>query len=201
MTRVVVDITMSLDGYVTGPSPGLDQGLGIGGEPLHNWAIDHKSAVDEQILASGYAATGVVIMGRRTFDIIDGPHGWNDDMGYGAERDQSAPPPTVVVTHTIPENPRHTAGFTFVTNGIASALAAARELAGDKDIVIMGGADIADQFLRQGLVDELRLHLAPLVLGSGTQLLRDLGWIELNQGEVVSTSHVTHLTYSVENTR
>jgi dihydrofolate reductase len=174
---------------------------GIGGEPLHDWAIDHKTAVDEQILADGYAATGVVVMGRRTFDIIDGPQGWNDDMGYGAERDQSTPPPTVVVTHTVPENPRHTAGFTFVTEGIESTLSSARDLAGDKDIVIMGGADIADQFLRQGLVDELRLHLAPVVLGSGTPLLRNLGSIELIQGEVVSTSHATHLTYSVRAAR
>jgi dihydrofolate reductase len=122
-------------------------------------------------------------------------------MGYGARRDQSTPPPNVVVTHRVPESPRHTDGFTFVTDGIESTLTIARELAGEKEVVIMGGANIAHQFLRHGLVDELRLHLAPIILGSGTPFLRDLGPVELTQGEVVSTSHAAHLTYTVRTAR
>lgn len=198
MTKICVDITMSLDGYVTGPSPGLEQGLGVGGEALHHWAMAHKTDADERILASGYEATGVVIMGRRTFDIIDAPDGWNDDVGYGAARDQSTRPPNIVLTHNVPDNPRLRHGFTFVTGGPRAALDAALELAGTKDIVIMGGADVAGQFLRAALVDELRLHIAPVILGAGTPLWKDLPHVELAQTGVVSTPYGIHTTYSMK---
>src|SRR3712207_8403110 len=93
MSRVIGDITMSLDGFVTGPGPDMEHGLGHGGEALHTWAME-GDPVDRQILAETTAATGVVIMGRRLFDIVDGPLGWNDEMGYGAA--EAATPPVLV---------------------------------------------------------------------------------------------------------
>src|SRR4051812_32014057 len=84
MSKVVADISMSLDGFVTGPDPGPDQGLGRGGDGLHTWALQ-PDKIDAEVLDETVDATGVVIMGRRLFDIIDGPLGWNDEMGYGAD--------------------------------------------------------------------------------------------------------------------
>src|SRR4029079_9923882 len=83
MTKVIADITMSLDGFVTGPDPDLEHGLGHGGEPLHEWAVSDDPG-DAQQLRAGTEQSGAVVMGRRLFDIIDGPGGWNDDVGYGA---------------------------------------------------------------------------------------------------------------------
>ena len=92
MTNVIADISMSLDGFVTGPEPDLAHGLGHGGEPLHTWAIDSDDEVDIQELKDATEASGAVVMGRRLFDIVDGPHGWNDEMGYGANL--AATPPS-----------------------------------------------------------------------------------------------------------
>ena len=98
MTKIIADITMSLDGYVTAPGADLEHGLGVGGEPLHDWAIESDDPVDAEILATSTEQTGAVIMGRRLFDIIDGPQGWNEEMGYGAHhaavrRSSSSPTP------------------------------------------------------------------------------------------------------------
>ena len=90
MGKVVVDISMSLDGFVTAPGADLKHGLGVGGEALHRWAWDHESAADAEVLVAGVAGTGAVLMGRRTFDFVDGPNGWGGDVGYGAKRDQIA---------------------------------------------------------------------------------------------------------------
>jgi len=84
MTRVIADISMSLDGFVTGPDPDVEHGLGHGGEPLHTWAIDSDDEVDAKVLADATGLSGAVVMGRRLFGTIDGPKGWNDEMGYGA---------------------------------------------------------------------------------------------------------------------
>ena len=100
MTKVIADITMSLDGFVTGPDPDLEHGLGHGGEPLHVWAFSDDE-VDAAELKESTERSGAVVMGRRLFDIIDGPGGWNDEVGYGAE--QVGTPPFFVVTHAKPE--------------------------------------------------------------------------------------------------
>ena len=84
MTQVVADISMSLDGFVTGPDPDLEHGLGRGGEPLHTWAVDSSDDTDTEVLREATQATGAVVMGRRLFDFVDGPHGWSDDIGYSA---------------------------------------------------------------------------------------------------------------------
>ncbi|AGL15770.1 putative DNA-binding protein [Actinoplanes sp. N902-109] len=193
---MVADISVSLDGYVTGPHPGLDNGLGDGGEPLHTWAFA-GDAVDREILVAGTEATGVVVMGRRLFDIIDGPRGWNDEVGYGAE--QAAQPPLLVVTRTPPDRARLADRTTFVVDGIRSAVAKAVAMAGERAVVIMGGGQTVRTAVEAGVVDELHLHLAPLLLGGGTPL-----WgggtapRRLRQIHVRPSATATHLTYRVD---
>jgi uncharacterized protein YndB with AHSA1/START domain/dihydrofolate reductase len=196
---VVVDISMSLDGYVTAPGADIAHGLGVGGEPLHTWAMAGRTARDIEILDKSVAATGAVLMGRRTFEVVDGPDGWNDDVGYGAERDQAGAPPVFVVTHSVPDRVRLVGRFTFVTGGLETALGKARAAAAGKDVVIMGGGDLAHGFLNAGLVDVLTIHLAPIVLGSGTPLFPPGGSarLRLELLDSVSTPAAEHLTYRV----
>jgi dihydrofolate reductase len=134
-------------------------------------------------------------MGRKLFDIIDGPHGWDSQVGYGAR--EAGSPPFFVVTHAAPENRRLELDFTFVSDGLASAIEQARNVAGAKDVVIMGGGDVIAQALDAGLVDELHLHLAPTVLGDGTPLFHGVGRIEMRQTDVRVSPHATHLTYDL----
>jgi dihydrofolate reductase len=199
MSQVIVDITMSLDGYVTGPGADLDHGLGIGGEPLHTWAFD-ASPQDNEVLENQATRTGAVIMGRRTFDVIDGPHGWTDKVGYAAELEPfHTPPPVFVVTHTAPATWRLGDRFTFVTDGLRSAVDKARAAAGDKDVVIMGGGATCHAFLEAGLADLLTIHLAPMILGDGTRLFPagQAKSLNLEPIRTVSTQAAQHLTYRV----
>lgn len=195
MTRVVADITMSLDGFVTGPNPSLTSGLGDGGELLHEWAFS-DDPVDAEILRTAVEATGAVVMGRRLFDIIDGPGGWNDEVGYGG--DFAAKPPFFVVTHQPPERVRLDLDFTFVPEGPAAAIDRARDAAGGKDVVVMGGGDVIAQSLADGLLDELSIHLAPMVLGGGTPLFKPEQRCSLVQTAVRPTSTATHIAYRVQ---
>lgn len=194
MPKVIGDITISIDGFVTGPDPGLDRGLGRGGEPLHRWVIDSTADVDRAILREATQQTGAVVMGRRLFDIIDGPHGWNDEMGYGA--DEVGTPPFFVVTHDAPSNVRLDLDFTFV-DGLASAIRQARDAAGQGNVVVMGGAEVVRGCLDDGHLDELRLHLAPIVLAAGTPLFQGASRRELVQRDVQVSPHATHITYEV----
>jgi dihydrofolate reductase len=136
-------------------------------------------------------------MGRRLFDFVDGPNGWNSDVGYGHDQKQSAAPSFYVVTHEPPAKVRLTSKFTFVTQGVADAIDQARAIAGDKDVVVMGGANVIDQCLAASLVDELRIHLSPLVLGGGTRLFERVAPATLAQREVIVSPRATHLTYEV----
>jgi dihydrofolate reductase len=195
MTKVIADITMSLDGFVTGPDPDLEHGLGHGGDELHAWAFS-DDPVDAAQLSTGTERSGAVVMGRRLFDIVDGPGGWNEDVGYGAR--EAAMPPFYVVTHAAPESRRlRDHDFTFVTDGIASAIEQARKAAGDKDVVIMGGGNVIAQALQARLVDQLHLHISPLVLGAGTPLFDGVGRIEMRQTDVQVSSTATHVTYEI----
>jgi dihydrofolate reductase len=195
MTKVIADISMSLDGFVTGPDPGPEQGLGRDGEALHTWVLESDDPVDAAVLQSATDRSGAVVMGRRLFDIIDGPGGWSDDMGYGAGH--AATPDFFVVTHSPPDSVRLGLRFTFVTDGIAAAVEAARAAAGDKDVVVMGGADVVRQCLDARLCDELCIHLSPIVLGAGTPLFADSVRTELVQRTVEVSRFATHLTYDV----
>jgi len=198
MSKVIADISMSLDGYVTAPGVDLKHGLGIGGEAIHAWVLEEpRSPVDEAVLAHSFERTGAVVMGRRLYDIVDGPHGWNDDVGYGHDQNQSVAPPCFVVTHQPPTQVRLASRFRFVTEGVAAAIDQARAAAGDKDVFVMGGANVIDQSLAAGLVDELHIHLSPLVLGGGTRLFEPVGPTTLIQREVTESPRATHLTYEV----
>lgn len=187
MSKVIADITMSLDGYVTGPSGDVDE--------LHAWVTD-QDAVDTEILERATAETGAVVMGRRLFDIVDGPNGWTKDMGYGAQ--QAGTPPFFVVTHSAPQHVRleRELGmrFTFVDD-LTAAVDQARTAATDGHVVIMGGGDIIGQTIEQGLVDELHLHLAPVLLGGGTPLFRAGTHQRYRQRDVRPSSNAVHLTY------
>jgi dihydrofolate reductase len=203
MTRIIADISMSLDGFVTGPGPGPLSGLGTGGEALHTWAFSDDPD-ERRILREATARSGAVILGRRLFDVVDGPQGWGEETGYGAG--EVGTPAFVVVTSTPPPSVRLTGlDWTFVTTGLPDAVAAARERAEaasaergtDLDVVLMGGGATVCSALAAGLVDALTLHLAPVVLGAGTPLFTGGAPRPLVQRSVTVTSNATHLTYDV----
>jgi dihydrofolate reductase len=210
MTQLKLEITMSLDGFVAGPDPSLDDPLGQGGERLHEWALGLVSwreqhgleggeeNIDSEIVAETTASVGAHIMGRRMFSGGSGP--WEDDPnanGWWGDTPPFGKPVFVLTRHA--REPVALAGttFTFVTDGIEAALDLAREAVGDKDVQISGGADVARQYLRAGLLDEMQIHVAPILLGSGTRLFEDAGGVEIEQTGVVSSDRVTHLRYRV----
>ncbi|MEU8790766.1 dihydrofolate reductase family protein [Streptomyces sp. NPDC048643] len=203
MTRIIADISVSLDGFVTGPDPGADNGLGTGGEALHTWAFSDDPD-DRRVLREATARSGAVILGRTLFDIVDGPHGWDDATGYGAG--EVGKPAFVVVTSSPPESVRlGDLDWTFVTTGLPDAVSAARERAEaaskergrDLDVVLMGGGATIGSALDTGLVDELTLHLSPVALGTGTPLFTGGTPLTLAQRNVTVTSTATHLTYDI----
>jgi dihydrofolate reductase len=203
MTRIIADISVSLDGFVTGPDPSRDNGLGIGGEALHTWAFSDDPD-DRRVLREGTARSGAVVLGRRLFDLVDGPEGWNDETGYGAG--EVGKPAFVVVTSSPPGSVRLTdLDWTFITTGLPDAVTIARERAEaassergeDLDVVLMGGGATIGSALAAGLVDTLSLHLAPVVLGAGTPLFPPGAPRTLVQRSVTPTSTATHLTYDV----
>ncbi|GAA1563940.1 dihydrofolate reductase family protein [Kribbella hippodromi] len=186
-----------MDGYVTGPNVAHDNGLGDGGEALHTWVFQGTDA-DQKVLDDAFKATGAVVQGRTLFDIIDGPHGWSDEMGYGAKPTGEANAPIFVVTHSAPEQTRLGDRFRFVGSP-AEAVAQALEVADGKDVSVMGGGQICHQVLAAGLADVLRLHVAPVVLGAGTRLFpADAApGYALELIDAVSTPAAQHLTYRV----
>ncbi|MDG9688745.1 dihydrofolate reductase family protein [Streptomyces sp. DH17] len=203
MTRIIADISISLDGFVTGPGPGPDNGLGTGGEALHTWAFSDDPD-DRRLLREATARSGAVVLGRRLFDVVDGPNGWDDTTGYGAG--EVGKPAFVVVTSSPPESVRLAdLDWTFVTTGLPDAVAAARERAEaasahsgkDLDVMLVGGGATIGSALDAGLVDTLSLHLAPVLLGSGTPLFTGGTRRTLVRRGVTPTSTATHVTYDV----
>jgi dihydrofolate reductase len=206
------NIAMSLDGFVTGPNPSEQDPLGEGGMQLHEWVFElaawrephgrEGGVVNEStpIVEGSQANVGAILMGRNMFG--GGPGPWGDDPWNGWWGEE--PPfhaPVFVLTHHARE-PLALEGttFHFVTDGISSALAQAREAAGSKDVALAGGADVAQQYLSAGLIDELRLSVAPVLLGSGTRLF-DGGagaGAALEQVRAVQAPGVTHLIYRVK---
>ena len=195
MTRVTADLGISLDGFSAGPDQSMDHPLGVGGEQLlDSWMFD---AADENAPeVEAILARSAFIMGRNMFgppeggDWDDAWHGW-----WGEEPPYRAP--VFVLTHHERDDLPMDGGttFHFVTDGIEAALERAGEVAGDGEVGIMGGPATVRQFLAAGLIDELRLHMVPVALGSGERLFEDLSGLELEPVSARHTSKVTHLTY------
>jgi dihydrofolate reductase len=185
MGNVVIDMSMSLDGYIAAPNDTPEQGLGEDGMRLHNWMFDDPS-VFEEIYGDLTQNTGAVIMGRRTYD--NSIEAWG---GKGPLGDV----PCFVVTHRPIEDAD--AIFTFVTDGIESALTKAQEAAGEKRIGLMG-ANADQQFLAAGLVDEIRIHVVDVLLGGGRRLFDQLpDRVDLELKGLSQTGSVAHLEYRV----
>ncbi|NVI92424.1 dihydrofolate reductase family protein [Actinomadura sp. BRA 177] len=212
MGKVTCDIGISVDGFVAGPNQRLDEPLGDGAERLHRWMFEQPEANAEAI--EKITAAGAFIMGRNMFASgrgdwdLDWTGWWGDEPPYHA--------PVFVLTHyerapvpmKAPSEARPLNGggrgledggttFNFVTDGIESAMARAQEAAGDADVAVAGGAQTVNQYLAAGLMDELRLHVAPIVLGAGERLFEDVGDLALEQVAVSHTDLVTHVTYRV----
>ena len=210
---VFLDISMSLDGYVAGPNQTLEQPLGEGGEQLHDWVVrleawrkphgreGGETGPDGDLYAATVDRIGAVIMGRRMFSGGQGP--WAADPNADAWWGDNPPfhVPVFVLTHHEREPVEKEGGttFHFVTEGAESALEQARAAAGDKDVSIAGGADVAQQYLRAGAIDDVTLHLAPVLLGGGVSLFGDLGTdLRLMLTNVLEAPLATHLQYQVE---
>jgi dihydrofolate reductase len=213
MARLVVDISVSLDGFVAGPNQSLDEPLGANGERLHDWVVATKqfkeahggeggeTGVDNDIGAEHLAGMGATIMGRHMFSSGEGP--WEDDpkaSGWWGDN----PPyhhPAFVLTHHAREPLEMEGGttFHFVTDGIESALEQARAAAGDQDVSLAGGGQVISQYLKAGLVDEMQLHVVPIFLGGGARLFEGhVGqapvWLQLTR-VVESPTGVVHVKY------
>lgn len=189
MSKVVFDISMSLDGFITAGNQSQEEPLGEGGEQLHTWMEDGSG---RQILKEASANLGAVITGRKNYD--DSVPWWGPDGPTGSARH-----PVFVVTHDAPSETPEGGVYTFVTDGIESALEQAKATAGDKTITVMGGASIGQQYIAAGLVDELSIHLVPVLFGSGTRMFENLGdkHIQLETTEVVESDAATHLRFRV----
>ena len=191
MSKVTADMSMSLDGFVTEPTPEAENPRGDDPGRLHDWMFSKKTATDAEIVDEIYATTGAVVIGKRMFDV--GVEPWGDPPPFGM--------PVFVVTHESRDPLPRRGGTTyqFVT-GLEAALADAREAAGDKDVGIWGGANIVTQSLQAGLLDEIQIHLIPILLGDGVRLFQDLqapGGIQLTRTRSIDTPSATHLRFSV----
>jgi dihydrofolate reductase len=191
MGKVTSEISMSLDGFITGPNVGVGNGMGDDGDRLHDWRFDAKTETDTAIVDEIYASTGAVLIGKRMFDVGFEP--WGDPPPFGM--------PVSVVTHEEREPLPMQGGttYTFVTDGIEAALELARAAAGDKNVGIWGGANIIREYLKAGLLDEMQLHLIPILLGDGIRLFEDLGpdRIELRRTSSIETPGATHFRFEV----
>lgn len=200
MTIVTCDLTVSLDGFLAGPHQTMDNPLGVGGEELHRWQFEEPVANAAEL--EGILSAGAYIMGRNMF-AGPGPGPWGEGWRgwWGEEPPYHAP--VFVLTHH-PRPPLVMDGgttFYFVEDGIEPALARAREAAAGKDVAVAGGAETARQYLSAGLIDELRLHISPLLLGAGERLLDNVRNVTLEPVEVSGTSLVTHIRYRVAGPR
>ena len=203
MGTVHASLGMSLDGFVAGPNAGPNNPLGDGGMRIHRWVYDlegwrerqslqgGKTNPDDEVSRETYDRTGAFVMGRRMFD--EGEVGWPDPPPFRA--------PVFVLTKRARDPWVRQGGttFTFVTDGVESALEQARAAAGEKDVLVSGGANTLGQFVEAGLLDELQIHLAPVLLGEGVRLFEgiDPENVELERTRVIDSPRVTHLRYRV----
>jgi dihydrofolate reductase len=202
MSKVIVELSVSLDGFVAGPNDGPENGLGDGGERLFAWYYSGDTAfplpgtdmvfqisrASAELLQEEWGKLGAMVAGRRMFDIA---HAWGGNPPGGG--------PCFIVTHSAPQEwLKEGSPFTFVTDGVESAIRQARQAAGGKDVSV-SSASIAQQCIKAGLLDEIRINLAPVLLGAGVRLFDNLGAapIELERTSVVEARGVTHLRYRV----
>jgi dihydrofolate reductase len=189
MARVICDMSASLDGYVTGPNDSRENPFGDGAEMLHDWIFAAATDEDRAVLQDVLDTVGAVVMGRTSFDKNEGDGGWGDGGPLGDA-------PCFVVTHHEPTT-SHPAIYTFVTDGVASAIEQAKAAAGDK-VVALHGATVMQQALPLGLVDEIRVHVIPVLLGGGTPLFATLdAAIRLERTQALATPAATHLAFRV----
>lgn len=212
MGKVFADISMSLDGFIAGPDPTLKEPLGQGGEQLHEWVVrlaawrkphgksGGETGPDGDVMEESVANTGAVIMGRRMFS--NGKGSWKNDPkadGWWGDNPPFHVPVFVLTNHAREKvNKKGGTSFAFVTDGIESALSQAKAAAGNKDISIAGGANTIQQFIRAGLLDELQIHMVPILLGGGTRLLENLGDTKLEKIRVIDSPLVTHLKFQIK---
>jgi dihydrofolate reductase len=212
MGRVISEISMSLDGFVAGPNPTVEEPLGERGEELHEWVVKLASwrkshglsggetNADSEIVDEYSANKGAVVMGRRMFS--GGEGSWDDDPqrdGWWGDNPPSHVP-VFILTHHEREKEVKEGGttFNFVTNGVASALKQAKAAAGGKDVLIAGGANVIQQFLNAGFIDEIQIHVVPILLSGGTRLLDKLDpKLRLEKTSVIDSPAVTHLKFRV----
>jgi dihydrofolate reductase len=190
--KVVADQSVSLDGFSAGPNLGMGNGMGDGGERLHDWMGSEagRTERDGAAVEDIFAGAGAVVVGRRMFDLGEEP--WGDPPPFHNN-------PVFVVTHR-PHAPIAKQGgttYTFVTDGLEAALARARVAAGDRNVVVLGGAEIIRQCIRGGLLDELRLHVVHTVLGGGTALFAGLDptGVALERVGLIDAEGATHVTF------
>ncbi|HET6174070.1 MAG TPA: dihydrofolate reductase family protein [Gaiellales bacterium] len=214
MPKLKLNISMSLDGYIAAPGATLEDPLGVGGMRLHEWIVGLKSwreehgleggessSPDDEIAAEITRGIGAVVMGRKMFSGGEGP--WESDPNAQAWWGDDPPfhVPVYVLSHHEREPLVKQGGttFTFVTGGIGSALEQARATAGDQDISLAGGASVAQQYLAAGLLDELQVHVVPVLLGGGVRLFGGTvpAPVELEAERVVASPAVTHLRFRV----
>ena len=181
---------MSLDGYVAGPGVSMDHAMGVGGDRLHKWMfqVGPESRIDMGMARELLAKVGAVVLGKRTFEV--GLQHWNDTP---------YPVPSFVVTHEKRDRlEMKSAAFTFVNDGLHSALQQAQAAAAGKIVMVMG-ADVAQQMLKDRLVDEIHIQLVPVLLGSGIRLFENFGDapLELTCERAVNSPHITHLKYKI----
>jgi dihydrofolate reductase len=191
MSKVIFDISMSLDGFITATNRTPEEPLGDGGEQLHAWAFG-EDAINREYMDSALASLGAIITGRVNYD--DSMPFWGSDGPTGPARR-----PVFVVTHKVPQTSPEDGVYTFVTGGIAAALDQAKTVAGKRDVTVMGGANIGQQYLAAGLVDEISLHLVPVLFGAGTRMFDHLGeqHIKLEPISVLSTPTAIHARYRI----
>jgi dihydrofolate reductase len=208
MGDVILDITASVDGYVAGPNPTLEAPLGEGGMelhewvfPLHSWRAHHgldggETGDDDAMVAASLARVGAQVMGRKMFSGGDGP--WESDPNAAGWWGDDPPfrVPVFVVTHHAREPLAFANGTRFVfVDGVEEAIAQAREAAGDLDVRVAGGAEVANQAQRAGLLDRIDLHIAPLLLGGGARLFAHVEPGTLELVDVRASARATHVTY------
>lgn len=201
MAQLIYDTSMSLDGFITGPNPRPGEPLGAGGDRLHEWmegiadfryrydGPGGEGSANAKVRDELHRRTGAILIGRTIFDVGQEP--WGDDPPFAM--------PMFVLTHRPQRTITKEGGtsYTFVSEGIGAALEQARAVAGDRDVLIVGGANIARQYLDAGLLEELEIHIVPVLLGGGVRLFEGTEQVMLEPTRTIGSTDVTHARYRV----